>query len=181
MTLRARLDRTGARVICGVIDCGKDLARVVEGKQVDYLFRKDEIVRRAVAFPPGWFPKGGTPLTPDEEALDIYSRARGIDGVWQLTKRNLRREHRAGSNPPHARTRPQQRRGFGPGLLVEGLVPWDLPVNAKCSACGFVQILDPDELRVSSHPSYRMSTVGKGGQLITTTKPTSLGEGVEWE
>ena len=134
--LKARLDKkTGHRAVCGRMDCGADIAIVVECRvseefveePVDTGFRL-----RVLCFEPGW----------------IQRR----DGVWQLSAHSQRSLRRLDSGKV-SRARMLGRRG---GTSVEGrrvhcLVRPALPARAKCPRCGFIQTLDAQRLR-SSNP-----------------------------
>jgi len=75
--LKARLDKTGLRVLCGVKDCGYELAWVLErGVYAEGRWQ------RGLWFGPGWAPRA--------------------DGVWSLTPRAMRRRRR-GQAPAHRR------------------------------------------------------------------------------
>ena len=74
--LATRLDKGGGRVICGMRDCGAELARIVE------VLHEDQPLRLAY-FPLGW-------------------RPRASDGTWALTRHAAERMRR-GRPPAYAR------------------------------------------------------------------------------
>lgn len=147
MTLLARLDKSGTRVLCGVVGaCRGELARVenvprgttCDAKPVGVDFsappsRTPHV--RAVWFGPGW---------------DMRA-----DGTWALTeraKRELRRLQTQGAGATGrllgVRKVPDERHDTGG---VHGWLPWDLPADAVCPLCASRQTLDPAALRVTAN------------------------------
>ncbi len=144
----ARLDKkTGYRVLCGVLDCGADVASVVLVSPINL---------RVACFDPGW-------------------QRRQLDGIWELSrhaKANLQRYRRrqrrrepcsvcrgegitivgkAGcrhdlGSPPLLARRPTSL-GKETQSLVHALKRPQLPARAKCKACGFINVLEADRLR----------------------------------
>ena len=130
----ARLDwAMGCRVLCGVIDCGADIASVVVLQIAPY---PQSYEPRVACFAPGW--------------------QRRHDGIWELSrhaKANLRRSRRR--PPPNKESYPYpkpllSRRPTGLGkesqLLRHALKRPHLPARAKCEACGFINVLEADRL-----------------------------------
>jgi len=144
--LTARLSKDGSRVLCHIVDCGCEIAWVLErGVYVDGRWQ------RAIWFPPGWAPRP--------------------DGVWAFTKRAAKRERKG--QLPTLHRQPSRRPwkdgheplvSFSPAWSDDngptGFLPCNLPVEAKCPnrKCGFRQTLDPDVLRVN--PNSPPSTPG---------------------
>ncbi len=131
----ARLDwAMGCRVLCGVIDCGADIASVVVLQLAPYPTSYEP---RVACFAPGW--------------------QRRQDGIWELSqhaKANLRR---------YRRGRPRLGRDSLPypkpllarrptGLGKESKLPRhalkrpQLTARAKCPACGFINVLEAARL-----------------------------------
>ena len=165
MTLLARLDKSETRVLCGVVDCGAEVARVVDVERGNVTLPLRSV--RAVWFGPGWHPRE--------------------DGVWALTARaarELRRQHMLGGGRLlGARGRPGEtklKRAFafdGDRYQVEnhqtgpaGWLPENLPADVVCSVCGSRQTLAPATLRVTANrrPGTWPSTKLPGQTGVTT-------------
>ncbi|MFN0071384.1 MAG: hypothetical protein ACKVVP_07850 [Chloroflexota bacterium] len=135
----ARLDKTGRRVLCGVTDCGCQLAFVVkprpQGRSGD--------PSPMVAFGPGW--------------------TLGNDGVWTLSRRALRAT-RAGRAPTWRRPPIQHHDTAG---LAFGIAPYDLPAEARCPACGLRQTLDSDQLNVDRNEHRPRASIQPDGTVAT--------------
>lgn len=131
----ARLDWSmGCRVMCGVIDCGADIASVVVVQIAPY---PSSYEPRVACFAPGW--------------------QRRHDGIWELSrhaKANLQRYRRRPPRPkkehfPYPKPL-LSRRPTGLGKesqsLRHALKRPQLPARAKCPACGFINVLEAARL-----------------------------------
>jgi len=122
MALKARLDKSGLRVLCGVRDCGTKLcwvlAPIVGG-------------RRVLFFLPGW--------------------TRRDDGVWAMTARAVRRVRQGRRPADRSWYSAITLSGSRDERAPRGIIPYcvaDRPLEAVCPSCGFRQVLDPDPLNV---------------------------------
>lgn len=140
--LYARLDRTERRVLCGVIDCGAEIARVVDEYTKGRVFPGEPPNYRAVWMGPGW---------------DIRP-----DGVWALTSRAKRQMRRAqltgcggltGSRKTPVDSYREKAKGH-----VQGWLAYDLPFDVICPQCGSRQTIDPKTLNVTPNrlPARRL-------------------------
>ena len=133
---KARLDKSGYRIICGRAVCGADIGTVV------LVWPRRGPTYRMACFPPAWY--------------------QGSDGIWRLSARAKRaivaesREKsigigRARSSRPNAYKRPIGRRPTGRGLesgqLVHALKRPAMPAQAQCWQCRLLQILTLESLR----------------------------------
>ena len=124
----------GCRVLCGVIDCGADIASVVVLQLAPYPTSYEP---RVACFAPGWH--------------------RRHDGTWELSrhaKANLQRYRRRPPRPnkehfPYPKPL-LSRRPTGLGKesqsLRHVLKRPQLPALAKCEACGFINVLEAARL-----------------------------------
>jgi hypothetical protein len=194
MTLYARLDTTRNRVLCGVVDCGTELAQITDDQDNPGLG-----FGRFLVFGPGWRPRGkrpqGTQWTP-------Y----GLDGVWELNRRGQGRRRYQGPDLTH-RDRIARQQGDRRGRPLRpqddrslwGNAPWNLPIDAACPSpgCGMRQTMDPQRLEVDPHRDVRRHSVaGIHGEIppesfgtlgprvpganYRVVGPTSIGAVVEW-
>jgi hypothetical protein len=192
MTLYARLDKTQDRVLCGVVDCGAELAQITEVQNDTGLGSG-----RFLVFGPGWRPRGERP--PGAQWLPY-----GLDGVWELNRRGQRRRRYQGPDLMHGeRIAHQQGDRRGRPLrpqddnVLWGNAPWNLPLEAACPGCGMRQTIDPDRLAVDPHrdarrhsvagipgeiPPESFSTLGPRvpGAIYRVVGPTTLGVVVLW-
>jgi hypothetical protein len=122
--LLARLDRTGKRVLCGVRDCGDDIARVIEDPRRWPLTNISEpgIFRVLLALE-GWTTDGG----------ELRKSTRAKKREAQGKDASLRRAYRPSATD--RRANPGER-------------PIGLPIRAECAKCGSWQTLDATALRV---------------------------------
>ncbi len=124
--LKARLDKRGTHAVCGVIDCGYQLARVVDSRGVFHGLR---YAPRAVCFGPGW---------------------RVSNGHWRVS--NEARERIRSRRRPREKRQPVEGHHVDDGKLV-GKLAWVSPALVTCPRCGFVQELDFDSLSAVSETS----------------------------
>lgn len=120
--LKARLDRSGSRVMCGVVDCGQQLGKVIER----FPWRDNPYSPRGLCLGPGY--------REDEH------------GIWSLSSRANKR-FRQGKLPRESRN-PLAGSHHEHDARLFGRRPFCLPADIRCPKCGFVQSLDPDALRV---------------------------------
>jgi hypothetical protein len=128
MAPKARLDKTGRRVICG--ECATYLAKVVEFHR---MVPGERRTYRCVGFPAGWI-------------------RRDEDGVWTLSR------HAAGKRRwSHAASfrrmyQPLQDLAQRWGMGQPNVPVHDLPAEAVCHGCRTRQVLDPEVLGVEPWP-----------------------------
>jgi hypothetical protein len=195
MPLYASLDSTGYRLLCGVLDCGTEMAQVAEDHGGDLGLGSG----RFLVFGPGWRPRGRRPP-------GIMWNAYGLDGVWELNRRGQGRRRYQGLDLTHEqRIARQQGDRRGRPLRPQddrelwGMAPWNLPLEAACPSpgCGMRQTLDPVRLEVDPHrDAKRHSVAGIPGEIppdeyetigprvpggeYRVVGPTSLGAYVPW-
>jgi len=128
--LKARLSKDAWRILCGVKDCGCELAFFQLESRADEL--------------------RGRYIHPDDSIIMLFGAGwaqRADDGVWVLT-RHAQRRVRRGQKPAN-RARPR-RKTLGISFKTDtvGFQPNTLPAEAICPDCGFRQTLDPDVLLI---------------------------------
>lgn len=139
---RARLDKTGRRVLCESVVCGAAIAEVKMGHAVDHHGRG----LGRLCLPGGWIQR---------RKHDVW--------VWVLTPRAKARV-REGRQPSYRRTPDVDRAGAQVRVLEGGR--WvriddgrpgrwgrfvnELPAQIECPGCGREQTMDPEMLRVES-------------------------------
>ena len=122
MTVYARLDKTGMRILCGASDtCGGEYGYVEEGPRLR--IGRDSTVDlggsvRIVRLAGAW--------APDSSGVWGFVRPR----VWEGVRRDFRRRQRIGSTE---------------FAQDEDQTP-QLPARAKCRRCGTEQVLDTAHL-----------------------------------
>ena len=128
--LSARLDRKGFRVICGLQDCGADIAAIV----ILYWFGMVDVDVegiRCVCFTPDWYQRKG-------------------DGVWVMSDRATKTKKKVLLGIHPQTRRPLARRGSGidkeTGERSHELKRPHLPAKAKCPSCGFPNTLRAEAL-----------------------------------
>jgi hypothetical protein len=136
--LRARLDRSGRRILCGYRECGAQLGLILE----------DSEGRRSAWLGDEWTPEIGKP--------------RG--GTWRVTNRS--RQQLSRRRQPRQRRPPggdREADDIGPGDIVG----WELvvsPVAVECWMCGWLQTLEVAVLRLRpNHVTDRRSPGSRRG------------------
>jgi hypothetical protein len=140
--MMARPSKDGRSVLCGMVDCGKALAWIMEPDK--RLLERE----RFVWFPPGW--------------------AWRKDGVWAVTTRARRRlrgdwYHPSGQPPQAVKVYVNQE----VGTLPIGWIPFT-PHEAVCPGCGMRQVLQGDALGI---PPYRPSGAWPGNAALRQLLP----------
>ena len=134
-TLMARLSKKEDRVLCGRINCGADIAVLVECSTI---FGEEFSV---LCFPSGWSQRD--------------------DGVWVLSRHAIsaRKKAMRGKRPFPSRALSRRGHELGEyGKLLHALKRPDVPALAICPTCGFMQTLDAEELG-SIDPRSRLPEV----------------------
>jgi hypothetical protein len=139
----ARLDKTGQRILCGRIDCGRELAGVDEFDlfaattgAAALIVTADGTTRslgpddqlRILRLSPGW-------VRPTESA------------PWQMTRHAWERVKRG--KPPRYRRPYAELPGGARRQHPQGTA---LPCRITCPACGLEQVLDEDRLHLTHLP-----------------------------
>jgi hypothetical protein len=142
ITYTARLDKTGDRVICGKIDCGRDIAPIISGDppvNLDTLRPVyppgtfDDRGMREVMFGPGWIQAPGwTGPGRPRWVMTKHARARLLRGKEPKFRREFLVSSDEAPGQPYHEAR--------------------LPAEAVCPWCGFVNVLDHKVLEVIANP-----------------------------
>jgi hypothetical protein len=146
VTLYARLNTVGDRVMCGKAKCKTELAQI-DVEPLNPFLPLDSGTERRLYFGPGWVPRAG-------------------DRVWVFSKRVAWRQ-KQGEYPAARRLSSLLPNVIGTKRIRHGgEIPgeWDVqrqryirtswrqpdcfPTDAVCPRCGFRQVLDPEMLRV---------------------------------
>ena len=125
--INARLNSARTHAVCGVTDCGAQIAYVGQPTTDDIaeFKRRGETPLSCLQFLPGWAP--------------------GKDGVWSLS--NYARRRLTTGRSAKLRRYPQND-GTGALNSVLNSSYEMLPIEAKCARCGFKNVLREDKLGV---------------------------------
>lgn len=125
--INARLNSAGTHAVCGVIDCGTQIAYVSHPTANDIAEFKErgETPLSCLQFLPGWAPRK--------------------DGVWSLS--NYARRRLITRRSAKVRRYPQND-GTGALRSVMNSSYEMLPIEAKCAKCGFRNVLREDQLGI---------------------------------